>query len=453
VRHFLKRSLSAAASGVDSLALVRAQEAIQKLTPVVPGTAFYLDPANSTGRANDQGPGSASIPFLTTAPLAAYSFLYLTGRVDIYVMSDFPAGAPTWQLDTSGGGVGPLWIHGTQVVLASATLTAIQEYNIGANIPLGGTVTGFNWTPYLGNSYIRIKNGALAGYVAPIRESPSLGVAIFGSLDTQNPFQNNPAQAQLTYLAEFDIIRPTYLPSVVWHSTGVTNFTTYQGNLTVTDCQIYPPNNQFALIDCGGGFVNLSGCILGNVQLCGDGRIYNINGFWLSAVLVAMGAAGEVFCGGGCIYQGFVALNGGFLEVDGWGLEASFLEIGANGTFAVLTLDTFNCDSAISLAPRANMSLLSEHQWWGTGNTTYLVDIGASATLTYGALYALLVTCAANEFQLDGQTSISFYATDGTFKGPVQTTFAKFKAAYGSGGFAQSVTDPLSGASFRLSTI
>ena len=427
---------------------------LSRFLPAKAGAAFYIDPANSTGAASDSNSGrSSASPWLTVAPLAPIRLTALAGPIDIYVLSDFPAGAPTWQLETSGGGTGPLWIHGTQVVLASETFTAIQAYNIGLDIPLGGTVTGFNWTPYLGNSYIRIKNGALAGYVAPIRESPSLGVAIFGSLDTQNPFQDNPTQAQLTYLAEFDIIRPTYLPSVVWRATGVTNFTTSQGNLVATDCQIYPPNNQFALIDCGGGFINLSGCILGNVQLCGDGRIYNINGVWLSAILVAMGAGGAVFCGGGCAYQGFISLNGGYLEVDGWGLEASFLEIGNMGTFDCLTFDCFNCDSAISLGPRANMSLLAEHQWWGTGNTTYLVDIGSGATLTYGALYALLATCAANEFQLDGQTSISFYATDGTFKGPIQTTFAKFKASYGSGGFAQSVTDPLSGASFRLSTI
>ena len=156
---------------VDAL-LALAANATTSGTVVEP-VPFFVDPQNSTGNANDNGPGTAQEPLLTIAGLnTRLAFASITAAVTITILGDVKPGDAALNIATvSLTSTGSLTFQGTPQVVHTGTLTgattainpAAQQRQILADTALG--VNG--WAPFEG-LMLRVVSGPNAGTVCNV---------------------------------------------------------------------------------------------------------------------------------------------------------------------------------------------------------------------------------------------------------------------------------------------
>lgn len=146
-------------------------------------TAWFVDPANSTGNASDGNVGdTASAPLRTMAQTARRLSRPNVTRVPsvVTVLSDAPADDPFF-VDVAYAG--ELGLNGKLDVVGAATqvleevvLTGVTSQNTTTNTYHTITVAGFDWTPYI-NQRVRIVAGGSIDAVAWIADTdPVAGV-------------------------------------------------------------------------------------------------------------------------------------------------------------------------------------------------------------------------------------------------------------------------------------
>jgi len=420
-------------------------------------TAWYLDPANSTGHASDANPGTASLPILTTAPLeqAGSAWQTLLEDIDIYLLSEFPIGAPTWFLSATTGSNVRLWIHGQQIVLHSGKLSAS-----GGSVPNAGgggllmTVTdnaGLDWTPFIGD-YFKVTSGLKAGYIAPIRTANGGGQAAVGALGPDDPTnQNYSSFITLVGNETYEIVRPTKVPSVQWYVNGpyAGLSPSNQGYFIVTDCEIKDDLDNVSVIG-GTAQIQLAGCVVGSLSWDGEvNGITGVNIIWPTGSIHFID--GLLSTVGGVLFGATINLEAGAsFTVDDLGLEAnSVIAVDVHATLDMLTCNAFRCD--IPFIVQGSLRFLqSGHFLWGSGNTTTTLSLSATGVFTAGTMSTInIVNTSGCDFTLDDvtvTTTSDYWKRDGTVAaGPTANTWANFALSNAMGGFQGLVMTPNAG--------
>ena len=381
--------------------------------PAQPG--WYLDPLNATGFASDNNPGTLARPLLTQFGLNVRTrsqWTNLSTRTDVYLLSPFPNDAPMWPIFFSTIGTGFIFIHGGQTKLVSGLrVNAKQDLVRSLNQPMTITATGFDFTPYIGTSFVRLTSGPNTGAMAEIREQLSMGRIRLGEMFIPDPFSVSPNVVfALAGGESFDVVQPWHVPALLTQVDGPRHqHIADPPDLVIQDCAIKGNGSEVTTIR--GTVVNFTSCTIDNASYQAtvtqqQGTILNAGSFHL----IENGSQMSVY--GGAPWGAFVAVNDGILGISrDWGPDAGGeVVIAATGYCFGTEVSAFNSDIPFAVEPGGKMQMIqgsTSHTLWGTGNTTTPVQVGADASLIISPVVTLAITGGASDFMLDDLTSLN----------------------------------------------
>ena len=424
------------AAGAPSVALVSSPAR----SPSPP--TIYLDPSNATGAASDQNVGLQRSPLLTTkgiARLLGGGWSNLSRRVDVYLLSPFPAGAPTWAMRVEAVAEGFVYVHGGLVVEHAGTLSAATTLNRAGNAAMTVTApANFPWAPYAGKSFLRVKSGASAGACAEIRKDLGGGVARLGELFVPDPLANQPAVVySLAGNEQFEVVTPWRAPALQVSTEGPRHVLVADPPDVVLE-QLAIAGGQGEVSTLGGTSIALATCTIADAQhkaslVAAQGCVMSPGSFQL----VEGGSQLSLY--GGSLHGAVLALNDGIVRASrDWGPEVGGkVLVSRNGYLEATELSAFDCDVPFVVEPGALMQVLegsATHVFWGTGNTTCCVQVVAAGALVVADVATLVVAGVGVgyvDFMLDNLTSVGGHAL----------TWANLR-----GVLAGNATDPRSGA-------
>ncbi len=435
-----------------------------RTTPIgTPQAAWYIDPSNATGRASDANLGTSAAPLLTTAGLQekiGTSWIGLSSRVDVTFLSAFPADAPQWPIDLITIGSGFVFLHGFQTAAHAGALSAATVLNRAGNAPMLVTDSaGFDFTPYVGTSFLKITSGPNAGAMAELRKNLGGGQVQLGELFIPDPLASGPAPIfTLVGNETYQVVTPSHVPSIISRIQGPRHISSSVADLVIQDCAIKGVTGDVS--GFGGTSIGLTSCTIDNAQ-------YTASLTSLQGCIMTSGSfhlienGGQVSCYGGMAYGALVSVNAGILGASrDWGPQ-TFGEVfvSAKGYLEFTEMSAFDCDAPFIVAVDGSMQALGgspTHTLWGTGNTTCVVQVAADTGMVVSSGTTLVATGGGGgytDFMLDGLHATSFVRSDnGAFvAGPVACTWANL-AAPNPGGFGGNATNPVSQARVVTST-
>jgi hypothetical protein len=414
---------------------------------VLTQTAWFIDPQNVSGLANDGNSGAtALLPLLTTRQFfrrsqgtilsGAYTVTYLSGYA-----SSGAAGADPFVLDAYVDGCALDILGPATTVVRSGTISAVTAINAvvaggdgGLKITDGGVAS---WTADVGRRLI-ITNGARIGDVSWVGRDRTGGVALVGTFTTTpaNPFAFAEVTPQVgdTYNVEtLATIQVGVLSakSITKANQSVIRFK----NLNVSTAGLGP----ILSFDNGVNY-EFAYSIVGSWKLSGGGYVALINcNDTGSAVGAAMVTKYAGFVSGGVTESsgGFLSLNanhlivgGGLLVQQGSGLIVGGSSLTGNGGVAV-----YNAGSPGIRLYRGSWAEFAGVPYGASNSSGLSLQAGAKAAIVSGTAVPT-ITGSGGDFLMGGSfTARAFNETTGIYTAAIASTWANFATSVAGGGF------------------
>jgi hypothetical protein len=428
------------------------QLAIKALAQSAPSRPIQLltvvDPQNSTGKANDKGPGTAEEPLLTVFELNSRLNFELDDPVTIQFLGDVTENDAALDLtkmsfgvDSEGGAIGGLTIIGALIVeKVTSHFTSVTTMDSSSNIrqSVGDTTTDFSTF----NQFFILDTS--------IANDGAMAVIANGSLhaaDTSSPI-TNAIPGEFTDGDSYTIVRGSILPlgdlrfGGPRFGTGIGDIPLSFQNFDFTvpnEIEVTRPTFPSAVTVC-------EGCRFTAAPSCASGGIIQAFGCAFMDPTRAWGSSAFATL---AVQQGYVSLTG----QEGWAGELAFdgdayvtgLSLIAsiqNGLVSLQIGAVQFQDMGYACILASDTSVVIEGLLWGTGNAETTLHLIDDTTIQILETIPIAVS-AAGDFILANGNARAFDETTGLYTAPIAQTWTAFQAAT-PGGFGGNAHNPTS---------